>query len=659
MKRCPGFFLVIAASVWCAGAFGQSTRELKWFARKAVAQKDWHTAAQYYNKLYQRDTNNVKIVAEFAEVSRLDFDIYPAIRLYLKLSANDSKNRYPLTNYWLGQLYKHKESYPLAKNYFLKFLALKLPDADYGYYNTKARLETEACDLAPALIKKPIKIKVEHPGEPVNSKVSEYAPYESDNVLYLSATRVIDGPAGEPEADNSKVYRTEYKNGRWQKVKALDTAVNKTGFHNVGLKLDSAQQQRFFSRCRAINAADFVCSIYESRIKEKKWQPEVKLGASVNVEGYSSTMPFPARLNGREVLFFASNRPGGEGGLDIWYAFKKDSGQYENPINAGKHINTPDDEVSPWYSGKDSLLFFSTTYHKGLGGQDVFKCKWSGAEFGTPENAGFPINSSYNDVYYTGSTSNKRIYFSSNRPGTLFDAKKMCACNDIYFFSTDTVKPPATPTVPVVPPKPRDTVMVIKEELKLLVPLSLYFHNDEPNPRTKDTVTTRTYEETYRDYKQLLPAYADNYSAGLKGSAKQDAIDEVNVFFTDSLDAGFNNLKKFCDMLKKILLRGETVHITFKGYCSPLASSDYNIKLAKRRVSSLRNYFTTYENGWFNHYVNNTVPGEGKIVFEEVDVGEVGASKASDDFNDKRNSVYSPSAASERKIQILAVRFDK
>jgi hypothetical protein len=101
------------------------------------------------------------------------------------------------------------------------------------------------------------------------------------------------------------------------------------------------------------------------------------------------------------------------------------------------------------------------------------------------------------------------------------------------------------------------------------------------------------------------------------------------------------------------------VKITFKGYCSPLASSDYNINLAKRRISSLKNYFTEYKNGWFLKYINNSNENGGKIIFEEVDIGELEVSKASDDFKDKRNSVYSPRAACERKIQILAIQFGK
>lgn len=95
--------------------------------------------------------------------------------------------------------------------------------------------------------------------------------------------------------------------------------------------------------------------------------------------------------------------------------------------------------------------------------------------------------------------------------------------------------------------------------------------------------------------------------------------------------------------------------ITMQGFCSPLASTDYNINLAKRRVSSLKNYFMEYKNGLFRKFVNSNDPASGSITFEEVDVGELPTSKVSDDVKDTQNSVYSPGAARERKIQILAV----
>lgn len=118
-----------------------------------------------------------------------------------------------------------------------------------------------------------------------------------------------------------------------------------------------------------------------------------------------------------------------------------------------------------------------------------------------------------------------------------------------------------------------------------------------------------------------------------------------------------HELEKFALLLEQVLAKNEKVKITMKGYCSPLASTDYNVNLAKRRISSLRNYFNEYKGGMFVKYVDNPDSTRGSITYEDVEIGELPISRVSDDLKDKKNSVYSPFAARERKIQIIAVSF--
>ncbi len=95
------------------------------------------------------------------------------------------------------------------------------------------------------------------------------------------------------------------------------------------------------------------------------------------------------------------------------------------------------------------------------------------------------------------------------------------------------------------------------------------------------------------------------------------------------MQAGLNDLEKFALLLEDVLRRGETVKITMKGFCSPLASTDYNVNLAKRRISSLQNYFREYKNGTFVQYIQNN-----KVIFFEENIGELPKSTASDDYYD-------------------------
>ncbi|MES2681702.1 MAG: hypothetical protein V4635_17535 [Bacteroidota bacterium] len=628
--------------------YAQNDRQLRVEAQQSMANKDWFGAAQYYNRLFNRDSSDIKLKYAYAEASRLNFDLDLAQRLYTKVIAEDNGKKYPLSYFWMGQLLKTKGQYKEAKKWFIKFSKSKTKKSvkNFEYYLLKSRIEIEACDLAQIMIKNPVTSPLEHLDKSINSKVSEYAPFERDSALYFSSLR-DNSKKDANEVSYNKIYRSEIKNLSWQQVTPLDTNINATYLHNANTCFSPDYRQMIVSRCKSKNASEYTCELYAGNMVNNKWQALERMPEPVNQAGVNTSQPCYGEIDGKTVLFFASDRPGGEGGLDIWYSFMNADQTYGEPVNAGKQVNSPDDEITPWFVSTKKALFFSSTFHKGLGSFDIFKSEFANGAFSEPQNVGYPINSSYNDIYYSVNKNGDRVYLSSNRVGSFFENKLNC-CNDIYRFSIDPV---------AEPPKPIDTLELIKGQMKLLVPLTLYFHNDEPDPKTKNTSTTKNYETTFNEYKILLPEYTREYTAGLAGDEKESAGYKIENFFTDSVDAGIDDLRKFSDLLENVLLKGDTVKITMKGYCSPLASTDYNINLAKRRISSLRNYFGETKNGLFLKYINNESALEGKIIFEDVDIGELPASRVSDDFKDKRNSVYSPYAASERKIQIIAVSF--
>ena len=658
MKK-AALYLLFLVCLFFEQSKAQNNSMLRTQALEAEKNKDWYGAAQYYGRLYSSDSLNLKLQYAFAEASRLSYDLITALYLYNKTATVDNGKRFPLTFYWIGQILKTRGQYKEAKKWFTKFYKLKFKKDKYHYYKVKSKLEMEACDLAQILINNPFTPKPDHLDATINSKQSEYGAFEKDSTLYFSSVRSSDiKPKDVEEAREeanrlvySKIYRSDIRNQKFKKIKAMDTLINSKVYHSANTCFNEDETQMVLSRCISLNASDYRCELYSSDFVNKKWKQAVPLPEPVNQPSVSTTQPSFGMMNGKTVLFFASDRPGGEGGLDIWYAFRKPDGSYDTPVNVGKKINTPDDDITPWFVSEKNTLYFSSTWHKGLGGFDIFSSEFVNNEFTEPQNAGSNINSSYNDVYYSAGKNGKRIYFSSNRKGTFFENKQNC-CNDIFRLSmqADTLNP--------LMPK-LDTMLIVKEQLKLLVPLTLYFHNDEPDPKRMDTTTIKNYEKSYNEYKLLTPKYEEEYSKDLKGADKKIAVNRIENFFADSLDAGLDDLKRFSEMLEKVLQNGETVKITLKGYCSPLASSEYNTNLAKRRISSLNMFFKQYKSAVFYKYINNQTEGQGKIVFEFVGVGELPASRVSDNLKDKKNSIYSPYAASERKIQIIAVSYGK
>jgi len=118
---------------------------------------------------------------------------------------------------------------------------------------------------------------------------------------------------------------------------------------------------------------------------------------------------------GEDVLYFASDRPGGEGKMDIWYAPLDNRGMPGEAVNLGSTVNTPEDEVSPYYSEKSGILFFSSEGHVGMGGLDIFKTHGQDSSWSEAMNLRPPINSPKEDLYYTLDEELEKGNFTSDR----------------------------------------------------------------------------------------------------------------------------------------------------------------------------------------------------------------------------------------------------
>lgn len=645
---------ILLLCILCAGSLGaQSIKKLLKQGEDAMKIKDYSSAAQIYNQVILIDSSRIEYQVLFADASRLNYDEGTALHWYQKIYKKDNGKVYKEVPFYMATHLKTAGRYKEAKKLFDKYYKKQRnsKDAAKKKLAAKAKQEYESCDMAQILIKNPVSVKVYHLDSMVNSRVSEYAPFEYDSTLYFSSLR------GQSQKDKNAIgynklytaHKSAVKPNRWQKAQELDSLFNQHGIHNANTAFNSDFTKILVSRCGAVNASQYTCEIYGSDFTNGHWTELKKLPSPINIPGSNTTQPCLSELNGKPVLFFSSNRSPGEGGMDIWYAYMNADGSFETPVNAGNKINTVEDDITPWFVKENNTLYFSSTWHKGLGNFDIFQSPYKDKAFAEPQNAGYPINSSNNDIYYSISSKKDRAYISSNRIGSYFEDKPNC-CNDIYTF---TITPLTEPVKPV------DTTELIINQMKVLVPLTLYFHNDEPEPKTKVITTKKNYKKTYEDYIVLKPRYLTEYPKGLEGDAKDYASNRVENFFEDSVDAGMQDLDRFAILLGQVLERGEKVKITMKGYCSPLASTDYNVNLAKRRISSLRNYFMEYENGRFVKYVDNTNEKEGRIEFFNEDIGELPVSTVSDDVKDVRNSIYSPYAAAERKIQIIAISYLK
>ena len=160
--------------------------------------------------------------------------------------------------------------------------------------------------------------------------------------------------------------------------------------------------------------------IYSSTVTEGEWSEMSEL--PFNSNDYSTGHPAVSKDGKR--LYFASNRPGGEGGADM-YVCDKINGVWGHPENLGNSVNTKGDELFPYVDDKD-VLYFSSTGHMGLGGMDLFKIPIEGIKDLFPENLGTPLNSAKDDYSILFEVTNESGYLCSNRDKGFSD--------DIFYF---------------------------------------------------------------------------------------------------------------------------------------------------------------------------------------------------------------------------------
>jgi outer membrane protein OmpA-like peptidoglycan-associated protein len=252
-------------------------------------------------------------------------------------------------------------------------------------------------------------------------------------------------------------------------------------------------------------------------------------------------------------------------------------------------------------------------------------------------------------MYYKVYPEQGLAFLTSNRKGAMSQTHQSC-CNDIFYYNIEKY----VSEEDRIKAETEIRIATLTQRTRLLVPISLYFHNDIPNPNSWDTVTSQNYSDTYFAYMQMQDKYRREFSKGLDRARREEAIDSIDNFFAGKVEENYNRLIEFTKMMKELLESGQKVAITIKGFTSPLNTVEYNNNLAKRRISSLVNFFDEYESGVFRQYIEN-----GQIEYKFVAFGKtMAAANVSDDRNDQRNSVYNPAAARERRIEIIAIEIE-
>ncbi len=388
----------------------------------------------------------------------------------------------------------------------------------------------------------------------------------------------------------------------------------------------------YFSICE-----DIDCNIYMGTLSKDKLKNIIRLNA-INKFGSQTTQPYIFKKGNSLGMVFSSNRAGGKGGYDLYWSALTSNGWLEaQPL--GDNVNTPGNEITPFYNIAEKKLYFSSDYLPGFGGYDIFYAEGRDLPFlNKPINLGEPFNSCANDLYFGINEDNNKGMLSSNREGSTEGSSATC-CNDIYQFTW----PPETTDYKSREPIDKEAeYQRILAEINSFLPLKLYFHNDIPkySDYNEDGVMIE-YTHTYNAYTEMQDEYER------KTSTTEQTID----FFDHLLPLEYSKYIAFKDLVQYLISENKSMNFTVKGSASPLASDEYNMALSQRRIDAI------LSDMYSNEPLYKGIVTDQLISVQTKATGEKESAKGISDVKSDPSSVYDIKAMLERKIEIQSVDF--
>ena len=309
---------------------------------------------------------------------------------------------FPLSYLGLASYLFENAKYDSAQINIKKFV--RYPDW-FARKQVGLKLE-KSIDFAVNAIKNPVPYKPINLGNKVNSIYDDYFPViTADGQTFLFTRNLGDRRTGNEDFFISKKVGDEYT-----LAKSIGNPVNTE--QNEGTASISADGQYiFYTSCSVETSCDILLSVLDGL----DWSVPKNLGTPVNTRSWESQPS--VSYNGRTV-YFASSRPGGFGGSDIWMT-SYNSGKWSPPMNLGPEINTDGEEQYPFISMDDKTFYFVSNGHPGMGGFDIFTTKRtsSNGKWQTAKNIGYPINTNEDEQSFSITSNGTNALISSAKSG--------------------------------------------------------------------------------------------------------------------------------------------------------------------------------------------------------------------------------------------------
>jgi len=298
--------------------------------------------------------------------------------------------------YWYAVCERSLTHYDSAWESIKQYLSVA---SDRSQYKQAAEKELQTLQFIHQQLARPdsVLMKTQKLNVPAGNEKGAFAlAHVSGDQFLITSTQADSTRVNGTNPYHSRLFLTTLKNSSLDEMTPVTLSATDQLINQGAATVSPDGKYLYFSQWKKENGKT-VSSIYYSVKQDKQWSSPTRLPI-VNINSYSSKQPF-CTSDGK-LLFFASDRPGGSGKFDLWYAPLNNDGTTGQPVNLGPSVNTTDDEQAPFYQASSGTLVFSSNGYTGMGGYDLFAAKGSETNWTAPENLGYPVNSSRDDIYF-------------------------------------------------------------------------------------------------------------------------------------------------------------------------------------------------------------------------------------------------------------------
>ncbi|MBI4647434.1 MAG: PD40 domain-containing protein [Bacteroidia bacterium] len=602
--------IIILTIVINAGAFTQpdySTKSKKAIALFEEAQASYNLmeydkAIRLLNEALAKDEKFIEVYLLQAQIYNENKEFEEEIKRYhkvIEINPDYSPKVYLLQ----GQSYLRIGKYEEAKHLFEKFISF--PDLDEQLKVTAQRM-LKCADFGVWAIANPKPFALVNLGENINSPLNEYWTSLTADEQTMIITILIPRTGVNPDSPVSDktfqedLYVSHFENNEWTKVYNIGPEINTEQFNEGTQAFSVDGKYLFYTVCN--KPGDFGrCDIYYSMKVGEKWLIPENIGPPVSTKAWES---HPCFSSDGKTLYFASNRAGSRGEMDIWTSTLQSNGNWSEPVNIGDSINTKGFEMSPFIHPDNQTLYFASDGHIGLGGMDIYYSRRTAdGTWSSPVNLGYPINTWHDEKGLIVNARGVLAYFASNR----FSNQK----DDIFSFELYREARPCIVTYVKGKIYDRNTNKGLdaKIELSDLESRQIVVEANSDKENGKYLVCLPTEREyAFNIFKRGYMFHSENFSLKnldnpsepyymdfpLVPIRENEIIVLKNIFFeTDSYElkpeseVELNKLVGFLD-------ENMNIHIEIRGHTDSTGTKEHNELLSLNRAKSVYDYLLTH-----------------------------------------------------------------